>query len=349
MIDLTLHQPKERKLLLTSMSFILIGCIIGFEILYEFILGESVTLIGVGIYLLQIAVYFVCQFWVVPKAFEKKMRWVFFFRFSILISISVIIRGLIVANKKDLIAFFNWLLSAEQLIYASYYLVIVLILSFFMGIYRRNEQLWNEYINAVRLMIELESAKLRIENIVTQMRLSPHLLFNTLSFIKTKAETLLPEIAKAVDLLSGILRHAMIDVLEVEKVSLKNEIEKVKDLIDLQYQLAQGMVFVNFEDDYDNAEEDVLIPPYTLLTLAENVFRYGVVNDADYPASIKIKREGKHFMFSTSNYKKLDPHPGTGMGIKSVGSTLGYYYTGRHNLEIKDSEENFLLTLNIEL
>ncbi len=207
----------------------------------------------------------------------------------------------------------------------------------------------HDYIQALQEKLEAETEKAKIKSIVTQMRLSPHLMFNTLNYIQQKADGVIPEIVRAVDLFSGIVRHSMTDILETHTVLLSKEIGKVKDQIELHGLLADGDIFIDFEEELDDSIENAMIPPSTLLTFVENIFRYGMVKDPDYKPSIRIKMVNRQFTFSTWNYKRLNPHPGTGMGIKSVASTLGYYYPGLHHLQIEDGGETFHLNLTIQL
>jgi LytS/YehU family sensor histidine kinase len=141
----------------------------------------------------------------------------------------------------------------------------------------------------------------------------------------------------------------MTDILQNQTVLLSKEIEKVKDQIELHRLLANGDVFVDFLEEADKSMENAMIPPSTLLTLVENIFRYGVVKDPDYRPSVSVKMEKGLFNFSTYNYKRLNSHPGTGMGIKSVASTLGYYYPGLHHLQIDDNAETFHINITIQL
>ncbi|WP_316835014.1 histidine kinase [Pedobacter nutrimenti] len=349
MNDINPLQPKEYKWHIIGLHFLAITWIIGIQALMILSIQSTVSWKGCLIFTVQAVIYLASYYWVFPKLFGRKTIGVFFLRLSIIVSIYLLVRGFVIYRGKNIIEFFYFILSLNQFIFSFLHLTLIIGLNFFIGFYRRSVQLNQKYIKALRGILEAEMEKARIESMVTQMRLSPHLMFNTLNFIKQKADEIIPEIGKAVDLFSGIVHHSMIDILNEKTVLLSKEIAKVKDQIELHKQLADGLVHIDFEEEYIEPMEDAMIPPSTLLTFIENVFRYGLVKDPDYPPSIRVAIIGRQFTFTTWNYKRNDPHHGSGMGIKSVATTLGYYYPGLHTLSIENLEETFRLTLTIQL
>jgi len=319
------------------------------QILSIIAIGETVTIRGWMYLSLQITIYFGIQYLIVPIAFNRNGGKSFIIRLIFMIVFDIIIRSLIAFSKKNGQGYWSFLISFEQIAFATVQLIFVLGLSFFVGLYRWNERLWRDYTLAIRTAFEAETEKSRIENLTTQLKLSPHLLFNTLSYIKTKGGKSIPEIGDAVDLLSGILRHSMIDVREIRKVLLFSEIAEIKNQIELHRKLADGKIFIELEEHFHNPDHTVMIPPATLLTFVENMIKYGVVNDKDFPASIIIKLDDNHLLFRTWNYNKSNLVAGTGLGIKSVESTLKYYYPNAYNLDIEDLSDTFRLTLTVHL
>ncbi|UOE51339.1 histidine kinase [Mucilaginibacter sp. SMC90] len=300
-------------------------------------------------FLLQIIAYFILYYWAVPPFFSRKTTKKGVLRLIILILLYGSIRSLNSFHGGSAIEFLYFIVSFNQAMYSLANLTLLIGLNFLLGLFRYNEQLKQNYIEALEGKILAETEKSKIESIVTQMRLSPHLLFNTLNYIKEKADGVIPEIVLAVGLFSGIIRHAMTDILRTQTVLLSEEIEKIKNQIELHYLLANRNVFIDFKEELDDSIEGATIPPSTLLTFIENIFRYGIVKDPDFRPCISVHMAMRQFTFSTFNYKRLNPHPGTGMGIRSVGSTLGYYFPASHELHIEDTKETFRLTLKIQM
>jgi len=320
-----------------------------FQTLTLFTVGAVVTWKGWLTFILEIITFYIFQYYVVPKVFEKKNISTFSIRFAVLLAMFLVIRGLIIDPKKGLVDFLRFILSFEQLIYASVLLFLVLGLGFIMGLFKRNEQLGSNYIKAIREKLEAEAEKLRVESALSQVRLNSHLQFNTLNYIKVKAQYKVPEIGRPVDLLAGLLRHSMIDVQDAKKIPLSEEITEIKHLIELYRELADEHFYIEVKEHFEDQKIQFTIPPSILLTLVENIARYGVVNDPDYTAGINVNLTQTLFSFETWNYKKLHPQQGTGLGISSIAITLQYYFPDKHTLEIENLEETFHLKLTILL
>lgn len=349
MRDINFRPLKEHKSLILAQHLLVIAWMVGFQFLLLVSIGFELTIRGGLLYLLQIITYLVLYYWVIPLFFNRKTKGVGWLRIFLVISIYCITRGSLSYHGKKAMEFLYFVLSFNQLIFSTAHLTIIIGLNFLFGLYRYNEQLRQDYIEALQEKLTAETEKVKIESIVTQMRLSPHLMLNTLNYIQEKADGVLPEVVQAVDLFSGIVQHSMFDVLQSKTVLLYKEIEKVKQQIKLHSLLSNGNVSIDFDEAYDESIENAMIPPSTLLTFVENVFRYGIVKDPAYIPSIKIKLQARQFTFLTWNYKRSNPHSGSGMGIKSVASTLGYYYPGKHNLRVENREDTFRLTLTIQL
>ncbi len=74
MNDLNIPQLKGQKALVIVMHLLIIGWIVGIQMLLMHTVGFSVTTKGWVHYLLQIIVYLFLYYWVTPKFFDKKTR-----------------------------------------------------------------------------------------------------------------------------------------------------------------------------------------------------------------------------------------------------------------------------------
>ena len=128
-------------------------------------------------------------------------------------------------------------------------------------------------------------------------QLNPHFMFNAMNSIRALIEED-PESAKvAITKLSNILRYSL-QMERMERVPLEDEIETVKNYLDLER--------IRFEDrlkyklDIDRSTQKIEIPPMMIQTLVENGIKHGVAKRTE-GGEIQLKSK----MLTTSNGPKL--------------------------------------------
>jgi sensor histidine kinase YesM len=128
-------------------------------------------------------------------------------------------------------------------------------------------------------------------------QLNPHFMFNAMNSIRALIEED-PESAKvAITKLSNILRYSL-QMERMERVTLEDEIETVKNYLDLER--------IRFEDrlkyklDIDRSTQKIEIPPMMIQTLVENGIKHGVAKRTE-GGEIQLKSK----MITTSNGPKL--------------------------------------------
>src|SRR4030066_1617754 len=128
-------------------------------------------------------------------------------------------------------------------------------------------------------------------------QLNPHFMFNAMNSIRALIEED-PESAKvAITKLSNILRYSL-QMERMERVSLGEEIETVKNYLDLER--------IRFEDrlkyklDIERNTEKIEIPPMMIQTLVENGIKHGVAKRTE-GGEIQVKSK----LLTTSNGSKL--------------------------------------------
>ena len=128
-------------------------------------------------------------------------------------------------------------------------------------------------------------------------QLNPHFMFNAMNSIRALIEED-PESAKvAITKLSNILRYSL-QMERMERVPLEDEIETVKNYLDLER--------IRFEDrlkyklDIDRSTQKIEIPPMMIQTLVENGIKHGVAKRTE-GGEIQLKSK----MITTSNGPKL--------------------------------------------
>jgi len=203
-----------------------------------------------------------------------------------------------------------------------------------------------------RLLMIIENQKVQTELVKSQhahlkAQINPHFLFNTLSFIYSNARKTAPEAAEAIMSLSEMMRYAM---QENERMytSLGLEIEQVENLIHL-HQIRSGN---SLQISLNYAEEllKIQIIPLVLLTLVENMFKHGNLQDNKHPAVIDIYQESNFLIMRTRNlidYKAVrDSHH---IGMDNIEKRLNILYGNEATLEIAKADNFFEVKVAIKI
>jgi sensor histidine kinase YesM len=179
-------------------------------------------------------------------------------------------------------------------------------------------------------------------------QLNPHFMFNAMNSIRALIEED-PESAKvAITKLSNILRYSL-KMERMERVPLEDEIETVKNYLDLER--------IRFEDrlkyklDIDKSSEKIEIPPMMIQTLVENGIKHGVskqtkggeiqlkskVHSTANGARLKIEiRNSGHF--SEEQLKNS-----SGFGVSNTKHRLNLLFGEKANFSIKNENGDTVL------
>lgn len=199
-----------------------------------------------------------------------------------------------------------------------------------------------------RLRSELELARSR--NAYLRQQLHPHLLFNTLNFVYSQVFRSSAAGARAVELLTEILRYTIREGASDDTVGLELELVQIRNLIEINRYRFGGQL----ELDLTIQVEDPAFPviPLILLTLTENIFKHGNVRDPREPARLEIRTDtGGNLHYRAINLKKYGhgTRSTPGLGLQNICSRLDLAYPGRHRLIIRETEHIFELDLTIRL
>jgi two-component system, LytTR family, sensor histidine kinase AlgZ len=104
-------------------------------------------------------------------------------------------------------------------------------------------------------------------------QLNPHFLFNCLNSLRELVDEDRDRAKQVIDQLSALLRYTL-RADRVETVSLKEELEAVKDYLTLEKVRFEERLRTSF--DIDPGSLEVRLPPMLLQTLAENGVKHGI-------------------------------------------------------------------------
>lgn len=230
---------------------------------------------------------------------------------------------------------------------------------------------FNFYINPVRLQRfscifnpsiitknRLEAAAtLQIEKLKTELlqselnflraQINPHLLFNTLSFIKFSTKHSPGDAAKAVMLLSQILDFA-IQGRQNQQTSLREEIHQARNLIELNRMRFNNRLYLELRTQTHN--DSIAVLPLALLTIVENVLKHGNLQNINQPADIYIESSEEKLIYRSRNEIRLSgPTELRGTGLENISQRLEKVYPGKHLFKYCKTANTFSLELIIYL
>lgn len=194
----------------------------------------------------------------------------------------------------------------------------------------------------------LEKNLLTTQNALLRAQINPHLFFNTLNFIYNSVHRLSIHAGEAVMLLADITRYSISRGDSDGLVFLKDELTHVEDLISLNQIRFNGRLHIRLEMDGDFTHHKII--PLVLLTLVENVFKYGELEDPQTPAVVYIRRVDDIVHFATKNKKIGDKRhiSSGGIGVANAKFRLEQAYPGQFTLRMNETPDMFFVDLSIK-
>ncbi len=178
-------------------------------------------------------------------------------------------------------------------------------------------------------------------------QINPHFLQNCLNFLYSDTRKTNPNAADAILLLSNIMRYSVADNSATGGMALLtdeiNQVENVIQIHQLRFEKKLQIAFSK-EGNYEHKQ----IAPMILLTLVENLIKYGDLNNNQHPAKIdcSINDKEKKVFFTTSNKKAYSTELiSTGLGLKNVRERLSLIWGDNFTLEKEESENYYTVKL----
>jgi sensor histidine kinase YesM len=198
------------------------------------------------------------------------------------------------------------------------------------------------------LQLQKENAESQLQLLKAQVH--PHFLFNTLNNIYSYTQNTAPVAAKMVTGLSDLLRFMLYECNQ-PLVPLSKEVKMLQDYIDLE-KIRYGNK-LELHLDLPEDTKDIHIAPLLLLPLVENCFKHGTSTMLEQPwVNLQISLQGTQMQMKLMNGKTNQVSKettGTGIGIKNVEKRLALLYPGKHELNILNEEDVFIINLKVEL
>jgi len=214
---------------------------------------------------------------------------------------------------------------------------------------KRTEELEREKLNAIiaqqRIVQELANA----QNAFLKAQINPHFLFNTLDFVYHNVNTHSAIAGEAIIRLSDMMRFAIDSDQMDSQINLIDEIEQVENLLYL-HKIRKNNDF-NVDFSYTQAVINLRFIPLVLLTLVENIFKHGNLNQPNSATMIALDVEDDVLCLYTSNLiNTVKSSKSNYSGLNNIRTRLHYAYGNDMEFMHQTTEDNhFLVKIGIPL
>ncbi|MDB5155365.1 MAG: Histidine kinase [Mucilaginibacter sp.] len=202
-----------------------------------------------------------------------------------------------------------------------------------------------------QLLKERENMQLQSELTFLRSQISPHFMFNTLNNLVALARKKSDDLEPAIVNLSQLMRYMLYES-DDNKVHLSKEIEYLKSYINLQMLRFGSSVKVNI--DIDGDAELCAIEPMLLIPFVENAFKHGIGMIENPVININISFDADNCLLrfkveNTVSPLDMSKDSNSGIGISNVQRRLAILHPGKHQLDIVNQNNTFIIDLSINL
>lgn len=200
----------------------------------------------------------------------------------------------------------------------------------------------------VKSVLALKRDKTKMEMLHLKSQVNPHFFFNTLNNLYGLVDKD-PKVAQTLILtLSDLMRYSIYEG-QNETVTLEEEVEYLKNYIELQKIRYHKVVQIVFSAEID--KKGYKIMPLLYILLVENAFKHGVekLRDGAF-VNINLHAEDDKIDFSISNNYDLEDvssHP-KGIGLTNLQRRLEIGYKKRFDFAVSDQDGVFTAQLSLD-
>lgn len=208
----------------------------------------------------------------------------------------------------------------------------------------------NKILQLLEEKASLNNKLFQSETNFLRAQINPHFLQNCLNFLYSDTRKTNPNAAEAILLLSDLMRYSVADNSTTGGMTmLEEELRQLNSVIQinqLRFKETLNIVFIK-EGNIENKR----IVPMVLLTLVENLIKYGDLKDVRNPANIQcniIEADNK-VRFTTFNKKAFTSttHHSAGLGFKNIKERLSLIWSNNFLFEHKDENGFFTVTVTM--
>jgi LytS/YehU family sensor histidine kinase len=150
----------------------------------------------------------------------------------------------------------------------------------------------------------------------------------------------------------GDMMRFMLQENNLDLILMSREIGYLNNYIALQKLRTQASPEILIEDNIQLQDCDHRIAPMLLIPFVENAFKHGIsLREKSWiKIGLRCDKRTIHFRVSNSMHPRQDSDPekaSSGFGLKNVVGRLKLLYPGKHELEIRQGPDEFLVELTI--
>ncbi len=211
-----------------------------------------------------------------------------------------------------------------------------------------------DWLQQQRTMSELETQKASSELKFLKSQINPHFLFNTLNNLYALTLKKSDDAPEVVIKLSDMMRYMLYECNE-PLVPLQKEVDYINNYIALESLRQSSGVDIAFE--LTGSPGALKIAPLIFVPFLENAFKHGLkenIKEGFLHISIEIIEHRLKFELQNSKPTRITSPSqqrkrAGGIGLENVRRRLELIYPERHQLEIEDSPDRYLTSLNLIL
>jgi LytS/YehU family sensor histidine kinase len=201
-------------------------------------------------------------------------------------------------------------------------------------------------LSKLKAQAEKQNALISKEIFLLKSQFDFHLTFNFLNYIYAHIAKISEKAAEPIEMYADMLRYTL-TIDPEHKVSLEEEIGYIRNFIEVQ-KLLSSNVHVGMLVKGDTEGKFML--PRLLITLVENAFFHGQVNNPEQPITISLNAETDTLGFTVTNAIGRKTAAGNkGIGLENLQDILDLFYPGKHELTLNREAKRFTARLQIDL
>ncbi|BDD06633.1 sensor histidine kinase [Aureibacter tunicatorum] len=188
-------------------------------------------------------------------------------------------------------------------------------------------------LEAQQAEIEKEASKAQLHALQTQIH--PHFLFNNLNTLQSLIE---PENDSAHEFLASLasVYRSILNFRSTDLIPLEEEIKIVTEYSNL----VQSRFGDCFTMDIQIKDDNYSIPPFTLLTLVENVIKHNRI-DEEHPVNCQVIQKKDEIIVINNLQEKNSSYYSNGIGLENIN--IRYELIGNKRIDIQKSENEFII------
>lgn len=219
-------------------------------------------------------------------------------------------------------------------------------------------RLIRDWFEGYQLQKQIKKEHSKTELALLKSQVHPHFLFNTLNTLYSSSyEFGDMQTAEGIGKLSHLLRYMLYETQD-EKVSLENEIDYLRDFIDLQKMRFADDVDIDFSIDFsiDGEPSDIQVAPMLFVTLVENAFKHGISPAKKGHITIKLTITDGKLMLRVENdilrerpsaQLALEGDSG-GLGLENLKKRLELLYPDKYLLTTREHNNRYTTELELK-